>query len=411
MINDWEIKIKKISRSRAIIINLHLFDHLQKLTLHRMKKIQMVDLRSQYLNIKPEIDKGIQDVIDACAFINGPAVGAFQKDLEQYLGVKHVIPCANGTDALQVAMMALGLKPGDEVITTSFTFIATAEVIALLQLTPVLVDVDPDTFNIDVKAIERAITPKTRAIVPVHLFGQCAPMEEIMELAARHHLTVIEDNCQAIGADYLFADGSTRKAGTIGQIGCTSFFPSKNLGCYGDGGAIFTNDHELAKQLRVVVNHGMTVRYYHDYIGVNSRLDSIQAAILKVKLARLDEYAAKRRAAADFYDKAFGNHPKLKTPGRYAKSTHVFHQYTLVTKDVDRKGLIDYLASKEIPAMIYYPVPLHLQKAYLDPRYKPGDFPVTEHLSETVFSLPMHTELDEEQLTWITRSVIEYLNQ
>jgi len=376
-----------------------------------MKKIQMVDLRSQYLNMKHEIDKGIQDVIDACAFINGPAVSSFQKELEQYLGAGHVIPCANGTDALQVSMMALNLKPGDEVITTSFTFIATAEVIALLQLTPVLVDVDPDTFNIDLKAIERAITPKTKAIVPVHLFGQTAPMEEIMEIARKHNLYVIEDNCQAIGSDYIFSDGTKKKAGTIGHIGCTSFFPSKNLGCYGDGGAIFTNDDDLAKQMRVVVNHGMTVRYYHDYIGVNSRLDSIQAAILKVKLALLDEYAAKRRAAADFYDKAFANHPKLKTPVRYAQSTHVFHQYTLVTKNVDRKALIEFLASREIPAMIYYPVPLHMQKAYLDPRYKPGDFPVTEHLCETVFSLPMHTELDHEQLTYITQSVLEFLNR
>ncbi len=376
-----------------------------------MKKLQMVDLKSQYQNIKEEVDKGIQDVIDSCAFINGPAVKNFQESLEKYLDVKHVIPCANGTDALQVAMMALGLKPGDEVITTSFTFIATAEVIALLQLTPVLVDVDPDTFNIDPAAIERAITSKTMAIVPVHLFGQTAPMEEIMEIAKKHDLFVIEDNCQAIGSDYYFKDGSKKKAGTIGLIGCTSFFPSKNLGCYGDGGAIFTNDDELAAQLRVVVNHGMTVRYYHDYIGVNSRLDSIQAAVLNVKLKHLDEYAAKRRAAADFYDKAFDGNPKLKTPLRYAKSSHVFHQYTLVTNGVDRKALIDFLGSKDIPAMIYYPVPLHFQKAYLDPRYKSGDFPVTEALSETVFSLPMHTELDEEQLSYITGSVLEFLNR
>ncbi len=375
-----------------------------------MKKIQMVDLRSQYLNMKDEVDKAIHEVIDSCAFINGPAVTAFQKDLEKYLGIRNVIPCANGTDALQVAMMALDLKPGDEVITTSFTFIATAEVIALLRLTPVLVDVDPDTFNIDPKAIERAITPKTKAIVPVHLFGQAAPMEEIMEIASRHNLFVIEDNCQAIGADYIFRDGSRRKAGTIGHIGCTSFFPSKNLGCYGDGGAIFTNDDELAKQLRVVVNHGMAVRYYHDYVGVNSRLDSIQAAILKVKLQYLDQYAAKRRAAADFYDRAFQGNPKLKTPARYSGSNHVFHQYTLVTNDVDRAALIAHLNAKDIPAMIYYPVPLHLQKAYLDPRYKPGDFPVTEHLSNTVVSLPMHTELEEEQLEHITSSVLEFLN-
>ena len=376
-----------------------------------MKKIQMVDLRSQYLSIKTEIDKGIQDVIDSCAFINGPAVKTFQEELEKYLGIKHVIPCANGTDALQVSMMALGLQPGDEVITTSFTFIATAEVIALLQLTPVLVDVDPGTFNIDLKAIEKAITPKTKAIVPVHLFGQCAPMEEIMELAKKHNLFVIEDNCQAIGSDYIFKDGTRKKAGTIGHVGCTSFFPSKNLGCYGDGGAIFTNDDELAKQLRIVVNHGMVVRYYHDLIGVNSRLDSIQAAILNVKLARLDDYAAKRRAAADFYDKAFAGNPKLKPPVRYTKSTHVFHQYTLVLKDVDRQGLIDHLGKKEIPAMIYYPVPLHLQTAYLDPRYKPGDFPVTEALCASVISLPMHTELDEEQLNHIVTSVLEFVNR
>ena len=376
-----------------------------------MKKIQMVDLRSQYLQIKQEIDKGIQDVVDSCAFINGPAVQAFQKDLEHYLGVKHVIPCANGTDALQVSMMALGLQPGDEVITTSFTFIATAEVIALLRLTPVLVDVDPDTFNIDPKAIEKAITPKTKAIVPVHLFGQAAPMEEIMEIARKYNLFVVEDNCQAIGADYIFNDGSRKKAGAIGHIGCTSFFPSKNLGCYGDGGAIFTNDDDLAKQMRSVVNHGMTVRYYHDHIGVNSRLDSIQAAILRVKLGHLDEYAARRREAASIYDNAFAGHPKLKIPVRYPKSNHVFHQYTLVTNGVDRKALIDHLSSKEIPAMIYYPVPLHLQKAYVDPRYKPGDFPVTEHLSATVFSLPMHTELDRHQLVYITESVLGFLNQ
>jgi UDP-2-acetamido-2-deoxy-ribo-hexuluronate aminotransferase len=375
-----------------------------------MNKIQMVDLRNQYLSIKTEIDKGIQEVLDSCAFINGTAVYVFQKNLEQYLGVKHVIPCANGTDALQVSMMALNLKPGDEVITTSFTFIATAEVIALLHLTPVLVDVDPGTFNIDLKAIERAITSKTKAIVPVHLFGQTAPMEEIMEIAHKHNLFVIEDNCQALGSDYFFSDGSTKKAGTVGNIGCTSFFPSKNLGCYGDGGAIFTNDDLLAKQIRAVVNHGMTVRYYHDYVGVNSRLDSIQAAILNVKLARLDEYASERRAAADFYDEAFKKHPKLKTPVRYSRSNHVFHQYTLVTQHVDRKALIEYLASKEIPAMIYYPVPLHMQKAYLDPRYKSGDFPVTEHLCETVVSLPMHTELDHEQLTYITQSVLDFLN-
>jgi dTDP-4-amino-4,6-dideoxygalactose transaminase len=375
-----------------------------------MKKIQMVDLRSQYLKIKDEIDMNIQKVVDSCAFINGPAVTAFQKDMEAYLGVKHVIPCANGTDALQVSMMSLGLQPGDEVITASFTFIATVEVIALLRLTPVLVDVDPDTFNINLRSIEKAITPKTKAIVPVHLFGQCAPMEEIMDIARRHNLHVIEDNCQAIGSDYIFTDNTRKKAGTIGHIGCTSFFPSKNLGCYGDGGAIFTNDENLAGHIRSIVNHGMTERYYHDHVGVNSRLDSIQAAILKVKLKHLDEYATNRRKAADFYDKAFMDHPKVKIPFRHPKSTHVFHQYTLVISDIDRKKLIEYLASKEIPAMIYYPVPLHLQKAYQDPRYKAGDFPVTEHLANHVISLPMHSELDEEQLNYITRSVLDFLN-
>lgn len=373
-----------------------------------MKRIAMVDLKSQYEKIKPEIDQAIQEVIESTAFINGPAVKNFQKDLETYLGVKHVIPCANGTDALQVAMMALGLKPGDEVITTNFTFIATAEVIALLGLTPVVVDVEPDTFNISPESVRKSITPKTRAIVPVHLFGQCADMDAMMEIAREFNLFVIEDACQAIGADYIFADGSRKKAGTIGHVGCTSFFPSKNLGCYGDGGAIFTNDDDLAKQLNVVVNHGMVVRYYHDYVGVNSRLDSIQAAVLKVKLARLDDYAAARNKAAAYYDHAFSNHPNLKTPARFDRSTHVFHQYTLVTEGVDRNALQEFLAKKEVPAMIYYPVPLHMQKAYIDPRYQEGDFPVTEHLCRTVISLPMHTELDEEQLEYITSSVLEF---
>ena len=317
-----------------------------------MKRIAMVDLKSQYEKIKPEIDQAIQEVIESTAFINGPAVKNFQKDLEAYLGVKHVIPCANGTDALQVAMMALGLQPGDEVITTNFTFIATAEVIALLGFTPVVVDVDPDTFNISPESVRKSITPKTRAIVPVHLFGQCADMDAMMEIAREFNLFVIEDACQAIGADYIFVDGLRKKAGTIGHVGCTSFFPSKNLGCYGDGGAIFTNDDELAKQLNVVVNHGMVVRYYHDYVGVNSRLDSIQAAVLKVKLTRLDDYAAARNKAAEYYDQAFRNHPNLKTPARFDRSTHVFHQYTLVTEGIDRNALQDFLAKKEVPAMI-----------------------------------------------------------
>lgn len=376
-----------------------------------MKKIQMVDLRSQYDKIQQEIDNAVLEVIRSTAYINGPEVKNFQKELGTYLGAKHVIPCANGTDALQVAMMALGLKPGDEVITTSFTFVATVEVIALLGLTPVLVDVYPDTYNVDPEALRKAITPKTKAVVPVHLFGQCCRMEEIMAIANEHNLYVIEDTAQAVGADYIFADGSRKKAGTIGHIGCTSFFPSKNLGCYGDGGAIFTNDDELAEQMRVVVNHGMVVRYYHDLVGVNSRLDSIQAAILRVKLRYLDEYAAARQNAADYYNKAFAGHPNIITPARSSFSTHVFHQYTLVIKDADRNKLQEFLTSREIPAMIYYPVPMHLQKAYTDPRYKEGDFPVTEALSHSVISLPMHTELDDEQMHFITSSVIEYLAQ
>jgi dTDP-4-amino-4,6-dideoxygalactose transaminase len=371
----------------------------------------MVDLKGQYEKIKPEIDKAIHDVIDSTAFINGPAVQQFQADMEKYLNIDHVIPCANGTDALQVAMMGLGLKPGDEVITTSFTFIATAEVIALLGYTPVLVDVDPDTFNIDPEAIVKAITPKTKAIVPVHLFGQTADMEKIMQIAKEHKLFVIEDTCQAIGSDYTFSDGTVKKAGTIGDVAGMSFFPSKNLGCYGDGGAIFTNNDELAQQLRVVVNHGMVVRYYHDYIGVNSRLDSIQAAVLKIKLQRLDEYAKARQEAAAFYNKAFENHPKLKTPVVAKNSTHVFHQYTLVTKDLDRDAMQKFLMEKKVPAMIYYPVPMHMQKAYQDPRYKEGDFPVTEHLSKHVISLPMHTELEQEQLEYITAAVLEFANK
>ncbi len=376
-----------------------------------MNEIRMVDLKGQYEKIKPEINKAIHEVIDSTAFINGPAVQDFQADMEKYLDVKHVIPCANGTDALQVAMMGLGLKPGDEVITTSFTFIATAEVIALLGLTPVLVDVEPDTFNIDPEAIKKAITPKTKAIVPVHLFGQAADMEAIMAIAKEHNLFVIEDTCQAIGADYTFSDGTVKKAGTIGDVAGMSFFPSKNLGCYGDGGAIFTNNDELAKQMRVVVNHGMVVRYYHDYIGVNSRLDSIQAAVLKIKLKYLDDYAKARRKAAAYYDEAYANHPKLKTPVISKNSTHVFHQYTLVTNDLDRDAMQKFLMDKKVPAMIYYPVPMHMQKAYQDPRYKEGDFPVTEDLSKRVISLPMHTELDEEQLEYITSAVLEFANK
>lgn len=371
----------------------------------------MVDLQSQYLKIKSEVDQAIHEVIDSCQFINGPAVQKFASDLEKYLGVKHVIPCANGTDALMVSMMALGLKPGDEVITASFTFIATAEVIAVLGLTPILVEVEEGTFNIDPAAIEKAITPRTKAIVPVHLFGQCADMEAIMEIARKHKLYVIEDTCQAIGADFIYPDGSHKKAGTIGDIGCTSFFPSKNLGCYGDGGAIFTDDDKIADDLRAIVNHGMKVRYYHDMIGVNSRLDSIQAAILCVKLQHLDEYAEARNGAAEYYDKAFSGNKHIEIPERFPKSTHVFHQYTLRLNDVDRAGLQAFLNERGIPAMIYYPVPLHLQKAYLSDRFKEGDLPVTEKLSKIVVSLPMSTELDEEQLSHICSSFLEYVNR
>ena len=365
----------------------------------------MVDLQSQYAKIKEAVDAGIQEVIDNAAFVKGPKVSEFQAHLEAYTGARHVINVGNGTDALQIALMGLGLKAGDEVITPTFTFIATAEVVALLGLTPVVVDVDWETMNMDVEAVRRAITPRTKAIVPVHLFGQCANMEPLMQLAEEHHLFVVEDACQAIGAKYTFSNGETKQAGTMGHIGCTSFFPSKNLGCYGDGGAIFTNDDELAAKMRAIANHGMVVRYHHDMIGVNSRLDSIQAAVLDAKLPHLDEYIAARQRAADFYDKAFAGNAKLLIPGRQPHSTHVFHQYTLRVVGADRDALREGLAEKGIPAMIYYPVPLHQQKAYLDPRYKDGDFPVAERLAACVLSLPMHTELDEEQLRYITEGV------
>lgn len=370
-----------------------------------MKNIQMVDLMGQYDKIKNEIDNAILDVVKSAAFINGPEVKSFQAELEDYLSVKHVIPCANGTDALQIAMMALNLQPGDEVITANFTYVATAEAIALLKLTPVLVDVNPDTFNIDPEAIKKAITPKTKAIVPVHLYGQSADMEAIMDIAKAHNLFVIEDTAQAIGAEYTFSNGTTKKVGTIGDIGTTSFFPSKNLGCYGDGGAIFTNNSELDAKIRMVANHGQSKQYYHDSIGVNSRLDSIQAAILRKKLPHLNTYNAARKKAADYYTNAFNEISWLEAPVLDKKSTHVFHQYTLKTNGVDRLELRDYLQSKGIPAMIYYPVPLHLQKAYLDERYKSGDFPVTEKLCETVISLPMHTELTNEIQDFIIETV------
>ncbi len=375
-------------------------------------KHNMVDLVGQYKKIKGEIDSAVINVMTEASFINGPAVREFQKNFEDYLGVKHVIPCANGTDALQVALMALDLEPGDEVITTSFTFIATAEVIALLKLTPVLVDVLPDTYNIDPDAVERAVTSKTKAIIPVHLFGQSADIHALLKIAQKHNLSIIEDTAQAIGADFTCPEsGNTKKIGTFGDIGCTSFFPSKNLGAFGDGGAIFTNNDELAAKMRVIVNHGMTVRYYHDEIGVNSRLDSIQAAVLNIKLNHLDEYSKARQKAATYYNKAFANHPNISTPATAGFTTHVYHQYTLVLKDVDREGLMKHLADKGIASAVYYPVPLHLQKAYLDPRYKEGDFPVTELLSKSVISLPIHTELTPKIQKEITDAVLEFVDK
>jgi len=376
-----------------------------------MKKIQMVDLKGQYEEIKETVNSSVLEVIDSTAFINGPKVHEFQKNLEDYLGVKHVIPCANGTDALQIAMMGLDLKPGDEVITADFTFAATVEVIALLGLTPVLVDVEPDTFNIDIEAIKKAITPNTKAIVPVHLFGQCANMDAIMAIAKEHNLYVIEDNAQAIGATYTSKDGTKQKAGTIGHVASTSFFPSKNLGCYGDGGAIFTNDDDLAHTIRGIVNHGMYRRYYHDVVGVNSRLDSIQAAVLNTKLPKLDAYNTSRKEAANRYDKAFKDIDSIVTPIRDGDNdNHVFHQYTLKITNGKRDALVEHLNSNGIPCGVYYPVPLHSQKAYQDSRYNEADFPVTNQLIKEVISLPMHTELDDEQIAFITATVINFVN-
>ena len=375
-----------------------------------MKKIQMVDLKSQYEKIKEAVNSSIQEVLDTNTYINGPQVHLFQKKLEEYLDVKHVIPCANGTDALQIAMMGLDLKPGDEVITADFTFAATVEVIALLQLTPVLVDVDMVNMNISIEGIKRAITPKTKAIVPVHLFGRAANMEAIMQVAKEYNLYVIEDNAQAIGANCKFSDGTKKKAGTIGHVGATSFFPSKNLGCYGDGGAIFTNDDELAHKLRGIVNHGMYVRYHHDVVGVNSRLDSIQAGVLNAKLPLLDEYNKARQNAARKYSAAFEGHKNIIAPNICAIcDCHVFHQYTLRIINADRDRLMQHLLDKGIPCAIYYPIPLRSQKAYLDSRYREEDFPVTNQLVKEVISLPMHTELDDNQIKFITDSVLEFL--
>lgn len=377
-----------------------------------MKKIQMVDLKGQYEKIKDTVNYSILEVLDTTAFINGPEVHAFQKELEEYLDVKHVIPCANGTDALQIAMMGLGLKPGDEVITADFTFAATVEVIALLQLTPVLVDVEPDTFNIDPEAIKKAITPRTKAIVPVHLFGQTANMDAIMEIAEDHNLYLIEDNAQAIGANYHFKNGETKKAGAIGHAASTSFFPSKNLGCYGDGGAIFTNDDELAHTIRGIVNHGMYERYHHDVVGVNSRLDSIQAAVLRAKLPKLDAYNKTRQETARRYSEAFKDVEGVTVPfTQDAEDTHVYHQYTLKITNGKRDALAKHLSEKEIPFGVYYPIPLHSQKAYKDERYNEADFPVTNQLVKEVISLPMHTELDEEQIDYITTTIKDFLKK
>lgn len=373
-------------------------------------KIQMVDLKGQYLKIKEEVDAGIQECIDNTAFINGPAVKEFQNDFEKYLGVKHVIPCANGTDALQIAMMALDLQPGDEIICPAFTYVATAEVIGLLGLKPVMVDVNEDTFDIQLDGLEKYLTSKTKAIVPVHLYGQSADMEKILEFAERHNLFVIEDNAQAIGSDYTFSDGTVKKAGTIGHIGCTSFFPSKNLGCYGDGGALMTNDDELASKIRMIANHGQEKKYYHKVLGCNSRLDTIQAAVLKVKLKHLDEYSAARNRMADYYDTNLAGIAEIQTPKRAVNSTHVFHQYTLRVKNGKRDELQKYLAEKNIPSMVYYPLPLYKQEAFLQYVEEGFSLPVTEQLCTEVISLPVHTEFDQEVLDVIITEIKNYFN-
>ncbi len=376
-----------------------------------MAPVQMVDLKQQYLKIKNEVDAAVLNVIESSVFIGGSQVNAFAQNLSQYLGVKHVIPCANGTDALQIAMMALGLEPGDEVITPSFTYVATTEVIALLRLKPVFVEVDTKTFCIEPGEIRKAITSKTKAIVPVHLYGHSANMEEIMAIANEHNLFVIEDNAQAIGSDYYYKNGTVKKTGIIGDIGCTSFFPSKNLGCYGDGGAMFTNDDELGEKLKMIANHGQKERYYHDMVGCNSRLDAIQAAILNIKLPLLDSYIDARINAANFYDKAFEKKKKITTPYRADYCKHIFHQYTLILENVNREGLVNFLAQNNIPSMLYYPVPAHRQKMFA--AFGGGDFNLekTDWLTERVISLPIHTELDEEQQNFITGKVLEFINK
>ena len=373
--------------------------------------IQMVDLKSQYMKIKPQVDKAINDVLSSTQFINGEHVKSFQNELAAYLGVKHVITCANGTDALQISMMALGLKPGDEIITPSFTYIATTEVIGLLGLKPVFVDCDPENFNISVEEVEKVITEKTKAIVPVHLFGQSSDMKSIMNLAKKHNLFVIEDNAQAIGSDYL-GFNKPQKTGTIGNIGCTSFFPSKNLGCFGDGGAMMTNDDELAEKIQMIANHGQSKRYYHDIIGCNSRLDNIQAAVLRIKLKKLDQYILNRQKAANYYDKNLKDLDQLKIPSRNIDSNHVFHQYTIKLDDnIVRDDLIQYLAKKNIPAMVYYPVPAHLQKMFSKIPNTYGDMKVTNWLSSRVFSLPMHTELSTLQQDYIIEHLFNFIKK
>lgn len=376
-----------------------------------MYPIQMVDTRRQYLKIKEEIDAAVLSVIDSSAFIGGKKVQEFADKLAIYNGSGHVITCANGTDALQISLMALGLEPGDEVITPSFTYIATVEVIALLRLKPVFVEVDPLTFCIDPEAVEKAITGKTKVIVPVHLYGHAANMEEIMKIAERHGLHVIEDNAQAIGGDYRFSDGRIKKTGSIGTIGCTSFYPSKNLGGYGDGGAIFTDDETLAARLRMIANHGQSRRYYHDMVGCNSRLDAIQAAVLTIKLGELDKYAEARISAADYYDAAFAGHSRIRAPFRASWCKHVFHQYTLVLEGVDRDGLNQWLATQQVPSMIYYPVPAHRQKMLESFGGSAYTLPVTDWLTERVISLPMHTELEKDQMDYIISKVLEYINK
>jgi UDP-2-acetamido-2-deoxy-ribo-hexuluronate aminotransferase len=376
-----------------------------------MKEIRMVDLKSQYLKIKHEIDGAIQNVIDSASFVKSPVITRFESDLSDYLGAPYVIACGNGTDALQISLMALDLSPGDEIITPAFTFISTVEVICLLGLKPVLIDVDPGTFNIDTDALEALITDRTKAIIPVHLFGQCADMNRITKIASAANIRIIEDAAQAMGCDFHLKNNKTARAGTIGHIGCTSFFPSKNLACFGDGGAVITRDDALAKKIRTIANHGMQVKYHYDYIGVNSRLDSVQAAILSVKLKYLDSYNRARQKAAGFYDNAFADLPAIEVPHRAPYSEHIFHQYTLKLKNGKRDGLKEYLHSKGIPSMIYYPLPLHLQKAFAFLGHKKGDFPVSEDICEKVLSLPMHTELDEEQIQYIGRTVTDFVNK